>query len=275
MSPEVKPVCLKLNTMKNYAEIWKHNDTFPDWHTHTRERVCVCVREGQGVWEPFASHTSCMTAFHHRDPPDQEVRSYLCEVLTAVRCSDGTKYFLSPSWRHSTEQLRRRRVMCEKTSPTCLSETQWLCNQSDFFFFLRCFVLAHAAMKNVGIWATNGTAKNTGFWQEVQLALALFPAQSQWQRLRNRNVLFRQQTPCRSCQGHVWLVPAVLPQRQSTQEFYSGCTFLTGPPPTHPPTTRAGKGLGSRFEPGIFCMSAVNNANVAFCEAQILPTNCC
>lgn len=251
MSPEVKPVCLKLNTMKNYAEIWKHNDTFPDWHTHTRERVCVCVREGQGVWEPFASHTSCMTAFHHRDPPDQEVRSYLCEVLTAVRCSDGTKYFLSPSWRHGTEQLLRRRVMCEKTSPTCSSATQWLCNQSDFFF-LRCFVLAHAAMKNVGIWATNGTATNTGFWQEVQLALALFPAQSQWQRLRNRNVLFWQQTSCRSCQGHVWLVPAVSPQRQSTQGFGSVFTadapsWQDPHPPTHP-SNHPPPGLGEDWE---------------------------
>lgn len=95
-------------------------------HTHTHSAYGNMIR---GVQEPFASHISCMTAFHHGGWLDQEARSYLCEVLTAKYCRSGLEYFLSLLWHHDTKQLLwisgsllcgNLWYVCEQTSLTCL-----------------------------------------------------------------------------------------------------------------------------------------------------------
>lgn len=69
-----------------------HLSTLPSSQAHMRTHSAYGNKVGR-VQAPFASHISCMTAFHHRGQPDQEVRSYLCEFLTAKYCRNGTTYF--------------------------------------------------------------------------------------------------------------------------------------------------------------------------------------
>lgn len=95
-------------------------------HTHTHSAYGEKVGK---VQEPFASHISCMTAFHHRGQLRQEVGSYICEVLTAKCCRNGAEYFLALLWHRDTKQLHcisgsllcgNFRCVCAQTSPTCL-----------------------------------------------------------------------------------------------------------------------------------------------------------
>lgn len=84
-----------LSSHKNTNTIERHNrdckskliDTFPHYravkHMHTRR---LYGNKMGRVQAPLTSHISCMTAFHHRGRLDQEVRSYLCEFLTAKCC---------------------------------------------------------------------------------------------------------------------------------------------------------------------------------------------
>lgn len=106
-----------------------HLSTLPSSRTHTTHSAYV-NKVGR-VQEPFASHISCMTAFHQRGRLDQEVRSYLCEVLTAKCCRNGTEYFLALLWHHDTKQLlwvsgclllhvEIFHHMCRQTWRTCL-----------------------------------------------------------------------------------------------------------------------------------------------------------
>lgn len=127
-----------LSSYKNTNTMERHNrackskliDTFPHYravkHMHTRRLYGNTMGRVQA---PLTSHISCMTAFHHRGRLDQEVRSYLCEFLTAKCCWNGRGYFLALLWHHETKQLPwingrllcgNFQYMCEQTSLTCL-----------------------------------------------------------------------------------------------------------------------------------------------------------
>ena len=107
-------------------------DTFPHQRAAKRRRTHTHSAYGEKVGkvqEPFASHISCMTAFHHRGQLRQEVGSYICEVLTAKCCRNGAEYFLALLWHRDTKQLHcisgsllcgNFRCVCAQTSPTCL-----------------------------------------------------------------------------------------------------------------------------------------------------------
>lgn len=77
-----------------------HTANRPNWDTSG-----VYATKVWRVHEPFASHISCMTAFHHRGRLDEEIRSYLREVLPAKCVTNGIQYFLTLLWHHNTRQL--------------------------------------------------------------------------------------------------------------------------------------------------------------------------
>lgn len=55
------------------------------------------------VQAPWASHVSCMTAFHHRGQLKREAGSCLCEVPTDKYWRNATEYFLIWLWHHDTK----------------------------------------------------------------------------------------------------------------------------------------------------------------------------
>lgn len=118
------------NTMEMHNRIQKANLLTP-FHTTEQSNTYTYkayVKVGR-VQEHFASHISCMTAFNHRGWLDQEVRSYLCEVLTAKCRRNGTEYVLALLWHHVIKQMLWINGslicepfwhMCEQTSLTGL-----------------------------------------------------------------------------------------------------------------------------------------------------------
>lgn len=105
-----------------------HLSTPASSQTQTHTQSAYGEKVGK-VQEPFASHISCMTAFHHRGQLHQEVGSYICEVHTAKCCRNGAEYFLALLWHHDTKQLLcisgsllcgNLRCVSTQTSPTWL-----------------------------------------------------------------------------------------------------------------------------------------------------------
>lgn len=65
------------------------------------------IRRAQAPW---ASHVSCMTAFHRRGQLEREARSCLCEVPTDKYCWNVMEYFLTLWRHHNTKQALDERV---------------------------------------------------------------------------------------------------------------------------------------------------------------------
>lgn len=246
--------------------------------THTRERECVCVLEKvrefesplphiHPVWQHFITaipltrkwgRTSVRFSQLYDAAMGQNISCLRHDATAQNSCCGGGSC------------VRRHR------QPVCLRHND-SATRAIFFFTLLCScTCSHEECRNLSDkWNSNEHRFLTGSSISISVVPSSEPmaaSQKQKRPILTTNIVSflsgsRLTCTCSfttaSVHTGVWL------------SVYSGCTFLTGPPTTQPPTTRTGRGLGSRFQPGIFCMSAVNNANVAFCEAQILPTNCC